>query len=77
VGGLDKLLAGTVDFGASDDPMRPEDVEKEKLIQFPVIIGGVVPVVNLPGIKSGQLVLTGEVLGDIFLGKLKNGMTRQ
>lgn len=70
-GGIRQITSRTVDFGASDDPMRPEDVEKEKLIQFPVIIGGVVPVVNLPGIKSGQLVLTGEVLGDIFLGKLK------
>lgn len=70
-GGIRQITSRTVDFGASDDPMRPEDVEKEKLIQFPVIIGGVVPVINVTGVKSGQLVLTGEVLGDIFLGKIK------
>ena len=70
-GGIRQITSRTVDFGASDDPLRPEDVEKEKLIQFPAIIGGVVPVVNLAGIKSGELILTGEVLGDIFLGKIK------
>lgn len=70
-GGIRQITSRTVDFGASDDPMRPVDVEKEKLIQFPVIIGGVVPVLNLPEVKSGELVLTGEVLGDIFLGKIK------
>lgn len=70
-GGIRQITSRTVDFGASDDPMRPVDVEKEKLIQFPVIIGGVVPVLNLPDVKSGELVLTGEVLGDIFLGKIK------
>lgn len=70
-GGIRQITSRTVDFGASDDPMKPSDVEKEKLLQFPAIIGGVVPVMNLRGVKSGQLVLSGEVLGDIFLGKIK------
>ena len=70
-GGIRQITSRTVDFGASDDPMRQSDVEKEKLIQFPVIIGGVVPVINLSGVKTGKLVLTGEILGDIFLGKIK------
>jgi len=76
-GGIRQITSRTVDFGASDDPLRPEDIEKEKLIQFPAIIGGVVPVINIDGIKSGELTLTGEILGDIFLGKIKNGMIKQ
>ena len=69
-GGIRQIRAKTVDFGASDAPLKPEDLAKDNLIQFPTVIGGVVPVVNLPGIKPGQLRLTGQVLGDIYLGRI-------
>jgi len=59
-----------VDFGASDEPMKPEELEQFGLVQWPMVIGGVVPVLNVPGIQSGQVQLTGEILGDIFLGKI-------
>jgi phosphate transport system substrate-binding protein len=68
--GLKQIEAKTVDFGASDAPLKPEDLKAKGLIQFPTIIGGIVPVVNLPGIGPGQVHLTGEVLGNIFLGKI-------
>ncbi|ESQ91161.1 phosphate ABC transporter substrate-binding protein [Asticcacaulis sp. AC460] len=68
--GVKQLLAKTVDFGASDKPMKPEDLEKNGLYQFPTVMGGVVPVVNIAGIHPGQLKLTGALLGDIFLGKI-------
>lgn len=70
-GGIAQIKAATVDFGASDMPMKPEELEKLGLKQFPVVIGGVVPVVNLPGLKPNELKLTGPVLADIFLGKVK------
>jgi len=69
-GGIKQITARTVDFGASDMPLKPEELDKEGLTQFPTVIGGDVPVVNLPGIKSGQLRLTGQVLADIYLGKI-------
>jgi len=69
--GIAQIKAKTVDFGASDDPLKPEDLDAAGLMQFPMVMGGVVPVVNLPGIQSGQLKLTGSVLADIFLGKIK------
>jgi phosphate transport system substrate-binding protein len=69
-GGIKQINAKTVDFGASDMPLKPEDLEKNGLMQFPTVIGGVVPVVNLQGIKPGQLKLTGAVLADIFMGKV-------
>jgi phosphate transport system substrate-binding protein len=69
-GGIKQITAKTVDFGASDMPLKPEDLEKEGLMQFPTVIGGDVPVVNLAGVKPGQLKLTGPVLADIFLGKI-------
>ena len=69
-GGIKQITAKTVDFGASDMPLKPEELDKEGLTQFPTVIGGDVPVVNLPGIKSGQLRLTGQVLADIYLGKV-------
>jgi phosphate transport system substrate-binding protein len=69
-GGIKQITAKTVDFGASDMPMKPEDLEKNGLMQFPTVIGGVVPVVNLAGIQPGQMKLTGAVLADIFLGKI-------
>ena len=71
-GGQRQITARTVDFGASDAPMEPEKVEKEKLLQFPAVIGGVVPVVNLPGVKSGQLKLDPETLCGILLGEISS-----
>ncbi len=70
-GGIKQIKAGTVDFGASDKPLTPEELEKSGLIQFPTVLGGVVPVINLEGIQEGQIRLTGTVLADIFLGKIK------
>lgn len=69
-GGIKQIKAKTVDFGASDMPLHAEDLEKDGLMQFPAIMGGVVPVVNLEGVKPGQLKLTGRVLADIYLGKI-------
>jgi phosphate transport system substrate-binding protein len=69
-GGIKQILAKTVDFGASDAPMQAADLEKNGLIQFPTVMGGVVPVVNIEGIKPGGLRLTGAVLADIYLGKV-------
>jgi len=68
-GGIKQIKEKTVDFGASDMPLSEEDLKASGLMQFPVIMGGVVPVVNLEGIKPGQLKLTGPVLADIYLGK--------
>ncbi|UHM92199.1 phosphate ABC transporter substrate-binding protein PstS [Rahnella victoriana] len=70
-GGVKQIIAKTVDFGASDAPMKQEDLDKNGLFQFPTVIGGVVLAVNIPGIKSGQLTLDGATLGDIYLGKIK------
>ncbi len=69
-GGIKQITAKTVDFGASDGVMSPEDLQKNGLMQFPTVIGGVVPVVNVAGLQPGQLKLTGQVLGDIYLGKI-------
>lgn len=68
--GLRQIEAKTVAFGASDMPLKEEDLEKKGLVQFPAVIGGVVPVVNIKGIAPGQIKLTGQVLGDIYLGKI-------
>ncbi len=70
-GGVRQAVEGTVDFGASDAPMAPEELEKAGLLQFPMVMGGVVPVVNIRGIKPGELKLTPELLADIYLGKIK------
>jgi phosphate transport system substrate-binding protein len=70
-GGIAQIKAATVDFGSSDAPLKPEDLAKYGLGQFPSIIGGVVPVVNIPGITAGKVRFTGPVLADIFLGKIK------
>jgi phosphate transport system substrate-binding protein len=70
-GGIKQIKAKTVDFGASDMPLKPEELESAGLMQFPAIMGGVVPVLNVEGIKPGQLRLTGEVLANIYLGKIK------
>jgi phosphate transport system substrate-binding protein len=69
-GGIRQIRAKTVDFGATDAPLKGEDLEKSGLVQFPTVMGGVVPVVNIAGVASGQLKLTGEVLADIFNGKI-------
>ena len=69
-GGIKQITAKTVDFGASDMPLKPEVLEKDGLMQFPTVIGGVVPVVNLPGVKPGEIKLTGAILADIYLGKI-------
>lgn len=69
-GGIKQITAKTVDFGASDMPLKAEDLEKNGLVQFPAIMGGVVPVYNLPGIDAGKIRFTGTVLADIYLGKV-------
>ena len=68
--GLKQIRSKTVDFGASDMPLSDEELAKDGLVQFPTVIGGVVPVVNIKGIQAGQIKLTGAVLGDIYLGKI-------
>jgi len=70
-GGIAQIKARTVDFGASDMPLKPEDLQSAGLMQFPAIVGGVVPVMNLEGIAPGAMKLTGKVLADIYLGKIK------
>ncbi|MCB5177621.1 MULTISPECIES: phosphate ABC transporter substrate-binding protein PstS [Microvirga] len=69
-GGIKQIQAKTVDFGATDAPMKGADLEKNGLFQFPTVMGGVVPVVNVQGVESGQIKLTGEVLADIFRGEI-------
>lgn len=69
-GGIKQIIAKTVDFGASDMPLKPEALEKDGLMQFPAVMGGVVPVINVNGIDAGKLKLDGIVLADIFLGKI-------
>jgi phosphate transport system substrate-binding protein len=69
--GVSQIKAGTVDFGATDQPLEPKELAESGLAQFPVVIGGVVPVVNIPGIEPGKLKLTGPVLADIYAGKIK------
>ena len=69
--GITKIKAATVDFGASDMPIKSDELAKLGLAQFPLVIGGVVPVVNVKGVQPGQLKFTGTVLADIFLGKLQ------
>ena len=69
-GGIAQIKAGTVDFGSSDAPLKPEELAKFGLAQFPSVIGGVVPVVNVPGISAGALKLDGALLADIYLGKV-------
>lgn len=69
--GIKQIKAKTVDFGASDMPLKDDELAKDGLVQFPAVIGGVVPVVNIKGINPGQMKLTGQALGDIYLGKIK------
>ncbi|WP_162250626.1 phosphate ABC transporter substrate-binding protein PstS [Lysobacter sp. Root604] len=69
-GGIAQIKAATVDFGSSDAPMKPDELAKFGLAQFPSVIGGVVPVINVPGVASGALKLDGDTLAKIFLGKI-------
>lgn len=69
--GIAQIKAGIVDFGASDMPLKPEELAAAHLIQFPTAIAGEDMVVNLPGVKPGELILSGPVIADIYLGKIK------
>src|SRR5215470_2557153 len=69
-GGIAQIKAKTVDFGASDEPLKDSDLQKAGLLQFPTVIGGVVVVVNIEGIKNNQLKLAPKVVADIFQGKI-------
>ncbi len=69
-GGIRQITAKTVDFGATDAPMKGEDLEKNGLAQFPTVMGGVVTIVNIEGLKAGELKLTGDILADIYAGKI-------
>ena len=68
-GGIKQIIANTVDFGASDKPLKPDALAADGLQQFPTVVGGVVPVMNLPGIKPGEVKITGPILADIYRGK--------
>jgi phosphate transport system substrate-binding protein len=70
-GGIAQIKAGTVDFGATDKPLAPTELSTAGLAQFPIAIGGIIPVTNISGIAPGQLKLTGPVLADIYAGKIK------
>ena len=69
-GGIKQIKAKTVTFGASDMPLKPEDLKEAGLVQFPMIIGGVVPVVNIKGVQPGQMVLTGATVASIYMGEI-------
>lgn len=71
-GGIKQIESKTVDFGASDMPLKDEELKQYQLIQFPTVIGGVVPVINLDDVAAGQMKLTGKVLADIYLGNITN-----
>jgi phosphate transport system substrate-binding protein len=71
-GGISQVEAGTVDFGATDQPLKSDELAKNNLAQFPIVVGGIVPVVNIPGLAAGKLKLTGPLLADIYQGKVKN-----
>jgi phosphate transport system substrate-binding protein len=70
-GGIKQIIAKTVDFAGSDAPLKDDELSKDGLFQFPTVVGGVVPAINVPGVKAGDMVLSGQVLGDIYLGKVK------
>ena len=70
-GGISQVKAGTVDFGATDQPLASDELASSGLAQFPIVIGGIVPVVNLTGVQAGKLRLTGPLLADIYAGKVK------
>src|SRR6267142_959353 len=68
--GIKQIQAKTVTFGATDAPLKHEQLEKDGLVQWPMVMGAIVPVVNLEGIKPGEIVISGELLGEIYLGKI-------
>jgi len=70
-GGIAQIKAGTVDFGATDKPLSPEELQAAGLAQFPVVIGGIVPVINIPGARPGQVKMSGPVLAAIYAGEIK------
>jgi len=70
-GGIKQIQAKTVDFGASDKPLKSDELNADGLVQWPMIMGGVVPVVNIKGVAAGKMKLTGAILADIYLGKIK------
>jgi phosphate transport system substrate-binding protein len=70
--GIAQVKAGTVDFGATDQPLTSDELGQSRLAQFPIVIGGIVPVVNVTGVQPGKLRLTGPLLADIFAGKVKS-----
>ncbi|MBB2926406.1 phosphate ABC transporter substrate-binding protein PstS [Paraburkholderia silvatlantica] len=70
-GGIKQIQARTVDFAGSDAPLKDDQLAKDGLFQFPTVVGGVVPAINVPGIRAGEITLSGPVLGDIYLGKIK------
>jgi phosphate transport system substrate-binding protein len=76
-GGIKQIKAKTVDFGASDMPLKAEDLKEAGLMQFPAIMGGVVPIVNLDGVKPGQLKMTADILAGIYLGKITKWNDKQ
>src|SRR4029077_8150479 len=69
-GGIKQIEAKSVTFGATDAPLKGEDLEKNGLVQFPMVMGGIVPIVNLAGVKPGELVLDGNTLAQIYLGAI-------
>lgn len=70
--GITQIKNKTVNFGASDEPLKAEELDKDGLVQFPMLMGGIVVVVNIPGVHQGQLKLSTDVMADLFLGKIKN-----
>src|SRR5262245_30279325 len=70
-GGIKQIQAKTVTFGATDAPLKGADLDKSGLVQFPMVIGGIVPVVNIDGVAAGELVIDGATLAKIFLGEIK------
>src|ERR1700753_1382785 len=70
-GGIKQIIAKTVDFAVSDAPLKDDEPAKEGLFQVPTVVSGVVPVITVPGVTAGEITLSGEVLGDIYLGKIK------
>src|SRR5581483_9348199 len=70
-GGIKQIEAKTVTFGATDAPLKGDELDKNGLVQFPMVMGGIVPVVNLEGIRPGELVIDGQTLAKIFLGEIK------
>lgn len=69
-GGVKQIKSATVDFGATDAPLKADDLSAAGLVQFPTVLGGVVPIINVEGVRPGDIQLTGEVLADIFLGTI-------